>query len=170
MKNERNEALIPYLNRKAVFSSLVHFVISALALMFSLNDFTSILSVVVLWLEQKADIRSSMLKIAQLQVKESLGSDAAETPMAWRENMGFESWGEGLVMYNFLRSMGRRNAGRRRDGSSKIMREEAMILFRGRLVLVRCDGLLVEQIVFYSSSEGETKDSGTNCRPGKTEY
>lgn len=53
--------------------------------------------------------------------------------------------------------MGKKDAERTRDGDSRIMREEAMILLRGRLVLVRCDRLLVEQIVLCSSSEEERK-------------
>ena len=38
MRNERNEAIIFYLTRRSAFSSLFHFVISALALMSSLNE------------------------------------------------------------------------------------------------------------------------------------
>ena len=38
MKNEMNEALIFYLTRRSIFSSLFHFVIFALALMSSLNE------------------------------------------------------------------------------------------------------------------------------------
>ena len=39
MKNEMNETLIFYLIKKSVFSSLFHFVIPALAPMFSLDEF-----------------------------------------------------------------------------------------------------------------------------------
>ena len=38
MRNERNETMIFYLIKRSISSSLFHFVISALTLMFSLNE------------------------------------------------------------------------------------------------------------------------------------